>query len=77
MNYFNIVAETNENTVVTMYEPMPQSFQAYQSEAALEKDFNFGEEIKTVKLRIDVNNNLKGILNELLDPQKKFTQTKQ
>ncbi len=39
MNYFNIVAETNENTVVTMYEPMPQSFQAYQSEAALEKEF--------------------------------------
>ncbi|MBQ1695989.1 MAG: PD-(D/E)XK nuclease family protein, partial [Bacteroidales bacterium] len=34
-----------------------------------------GEEIKTVKLRLDVNNNLKGILNELLDPQKKFTQT--
>ena len=34
-----------------------------------------GEAIKTVKLRLDVNNNLKGILNELLDPQKKFTQT--
>ena len=34
-----------------------------------------GEEIKTVKLRLDVNNNLKGILNELLDSQKKFTQT--
>ena len=39
MNYFNIVAETNENTVVTMYEPMPKGYEGYQSEAALEKEF--------------------------------------
>ena len=37
MPYFNIVAETNENTVVTLYEPTPRVYDAYQSEAALEK----------------------------------------
>ena len=37
MPYFNIVAETNENTVVTLYEPGPRVFDGYQSEAALEK----------------------------------------
>ncbi len=37
MPYFNIVAETNENTVVTMYEPAPRIYDAYQTEAALEK----------------------------------------
>ena len=39
MPYFNIVAETNENTVVTTYEPLPKRPEAYQSEAALERDF--------------------------------------
>lgn len=39
MPYFNIVAETNENTVVTTYEPQPKRPEAYQSEAALERDF--------------------------------------
>lgn len=46
MSYFNIVAETNKNTVVTEYEPvrtrsdtrLPDG-QGYQSEAALEKEF--------------------------------------
>ena len=38
MPYFNIVAETNENTVVTTYEPLPKRPEAYQSEAALEKE---------------------------------------
>lgn len=37
MPYFNIVAETSENTVVTMYEPAPRIYDAYQTEAALEK----------------------------------------
>ena len=37
--YFNIVAETNENTVVTRYEPVKQRSDAYQSEADLEKEF--------------------------------------
>ena len=39
MPYFNIVAQTNENTVVTEYEPVRQCSDAYQSEAALEAEF--------------------------------------
>ena len=39
MPYFNIVAQTNENTVVTEYEPVRQRSDAYQSEAALEAEF--------------------------------------
>ena len=38
MPYFNIVAQTNENTVVTEYEPVRQRSDAYQSEAALEAE---------------------------------------
>lgn len=39
MPYFNIVAQTNENTVVTEYEPVKAKSDSYQSEAELEKDF--------------------------------------
>lgn len=39
MPYFNIVAETNENTVVTQYEPVKTRSDHYQSEAELEKEF--------------------------------------
>lgn len=39
MSYFNIVAETNENTVVTEYTPAKKRSDAYQSEADLEKEF--------------------------------------
>ena len=39
MPYFNIVAKTNENTVVTEYEPVKKRSDGYQSEAELEKDF--------------------------------------
>ena len=39
MPYFNIVAQTNENTVVTEYRPITQHSEAYQSEADLEKEF--------------------------------------
>ena len=39
MPYFNIVAQTNENTVVTEYEPVKKRSDGYQSEAELEKDF--------------------------------------
>lgn len=39
MSYFNIVAETNENTVVTEYTPVTKRPDAYQSEAALEAEF--------------------------------------
>ena len=39
MSYFNIVAETNENTIVTEYTPVTKRSDAYQSEAALEAEF--------------------------------------
>ena len=39
MPYFNIVAETNENTVVTEYTPLPRRADSYQSEAELEAEF--------------------------------------
>ena len=39
MPYFNIVAQTTENTVVTEYEPVKNRSDSYQSEAALEKEF--------------------------------------
>ena len=39
MPYFNIVAESNKNTVVTEYEPVKTRSDQYQSEAALEQEF--------------------------------------
>ena len=39
MPYFNIVAATNENTVVTEYEPEKARSDSYQSEADLEREF--------------------------------------
>ena len=39
MSYFNIVAATTENTVVTSYEPVKKRSDSYQSEAALEREF--------------------------------------
>ncbi len=38
MPYFNIVAETSENTVVAGYEPVKRKADSYQSEAELEKE---------------------------------------
>ena len=39
MPYFNIVAQTTENTVVTEYEPVKTRSENYQSEAELEREF--------------------------------------
>lgn len=39
MPFFNIVAATSENTVVTEYEPVKKRSGNYQSETALEKEF--------------------------------------
>ena len=39
MPYFNIVAQTTENTVVTGYEPVKTRSDSYQSEAELEREF--------------------------------------
>ena len=39
MTFFNIVAQTTDNTVVTEYEPVKARSDSYQSEADLEKEF--------------------------------------
>lgn len=39
MAYFNLVAQTTENTVVTEYRPAERHEEFYQSEAALEGEF--------------------------------------
>lgn len=39
MPYFNIVAQTTENTVVTEYEPVKARSDTYQSETELEREF--------------------------------------
>lgn len=39
MAFFNIVAETSENTVVTEYTPVKRNLEKYQSESMLEKEF--------------------------------------
>lgn len=39
MSEFNIIMSTNESTVVAEYTPEHKKSDAYQSEAALEKEF--------------------------------------
>lgn len=39
MSYFNIIAESNDATVVTEYIPVQTKSTSYQSEADLEKEF--------------------------------------
>ena len=70
MPYFNIVAETNENTVVTTYEPLPKRPEAYQSEAALEREFikllsEQGYEDKTIHSQDEMISNLRSQLERL------------
>ena len=70
MSYFNIVAETNENTVVTTYEPLPKRPEAYQSEAALEREFikllrEQGYEDKTIHNSDEMVSNLRAQLERL------------
>ena len=70
MPYFNIVAQTNENTVVTEYEPVKTRADSYQSEAELEKEFirllsEQGYEYLKIHKEADVIDNLRGKLEEL------------
>ncbi len=70
MPYFNIVAQTNENTVVTEYEPVKVKSDSYQSEAALEKDFirmlqEQGYEYLTIHTEADLVANLRNKLEAL------------
>ena len=70
MPYFNIVAQTSENTVVTEYEPVPKRSESYQSEAALEQEFirmltEQGYEYLTIHRESDLISNLRAKLEEL------------
>lgn len=72
MPYFNIVAETNENTVVTEYEPVKQRSNVYQSEAELEEEFirmltEQGYDRLKIHSEADLVNNLRQKLEELND----------
>ena len=70
MPYFNIVAETNLNTVVTEYEPVKARSDSYESEAALEKDFirllgEQGYQYLPIHTEADLIANLRERLEEL------------
>ena len=70
MPYFNIVAQTNENTVVTEYEPIKTRSDTYQSEAALEKEFiqkltEQGYTYLSIHQEKDMIDNLRSKLEEL------------
>lgn len=70
MPYFNVVAETSENTVVTKYEPVKKRSDSYQSEAALEQEFirllcEQGYECLPIHTEKDLIINLRRKLEEL------------
>ena len=70
MSYFNIVAATSENTVVTEYIPEQRTAEAYQSEAELEKDFirrlgELGYEYLTIHKEDDLIINLRKQIERL------------
>ena len=70
MPYFNIVAATTENTVVTSYESVKNRSDNYQSEAALEQEFiqlltQQGYEYLSIHQEADLIANLRRQLEEL------------
>ena len=70
MPHFNIVAESNEDTVVTEYNPMKSRSDSYQSEAELEQEFirMLGEQGYTylpIHTEADLVTNLRTQLEEL------------
>ena len=70
MPYFNIVAQTTENTVVTEYEPVKARSDSYQSEAALEQEFirllcEQGYEYLQIHTEKDLISNLRNRLETL------------
>ncbi|MGX8709444.1 MAG: type I restriction endonuclease subunit R [bacterium] len=70
MPYFNIVAATSENTVVTEYDPVKTRSDSYQSEDALEKEFvrllcEQGYEYLHIHTEADLIANLRKKLEEL------------
>ncbi|MCD8028141.1 MAG: type I restriction endonuclease subunit R [Erysipelotrichaceae bacterium] len=74
MSTYNIVMATNESTVVTEYTPEVRRSDAYQSEAALEKEFirmlsELGYEYVTIHNEKDLISNLRKQLESLNDYQ--------
>ena len=72
MPFFNIVAATNENTVVTEYEPVKKRSEKYQSEAELEKEFirmltEQGYIYLNIHTEADLVRNLRECIEELND----------
>lgn len=70
MPYFNIVAETSENTVVAGYEPVKRKADSYQSETELEKEFirilgEQGYEYLPIHTEDDLIKNLRTKIEEL------------
>ena len=70
MSYFNIVAATTENTVVTEYIPEPRTAEGYQSEADLEREFirrlgELGYEYLTIHKEDDLIVNLRAQIERL------------
>ncbi len=70
MSYFNIVAATNENTVVTEYTPEARTADSYQSEAMLEQEFikrlgELGYEYLTIHKEEDLVVNFRTQLEKL------------
>lgn len=70
MPYFNIIAETSVNTVVTEYESVKTRSDSYQSEAALEQEFirllcEQGYEYLKIHTEKDLIHNLRSKLEEL------------
>lgn len=70
MSYFNIIAQTSENTVVTEYESVKARSDSYQSEIALEKEFirllcEQGYEYLRIHTEKDLIANLRTKLEEL------------
>ena len=70
MPYFNIVAQTTENTVVTEYEPVKARSDSYQSEAMLEQEFirllcEQGYEYLTIHTESELIANLRAQLEKL------------
>lgn len=70
MSFFNIVAETNQNTVVTTYEPVKARSDNYESEAELEKEFirllgEQGYQYLPIHTEADLIANLRERLEEL------------
>ena len=82
MSFFNIVAQTSENTVVTEYVPVVSRSDSYQSEAELEKEFirlltEQGYEYLSLHTEKDLITNLRKKLEELNNYQFSDTEWEQ